>query len=420
MENLRDYLVARWTSAWVIVCLVLLAIAASANAKEGSADAAGRIVKVTSEGALLSRQVTVEGVTERGALWLGCTFFPDTDRERDVQIEETKKHWYASGKFKKSFEVPINIYDLARGDREAEFAIALWRWKVSKSECRNGSEGKPCEYCMKNGYHMEGRVCMGRGVWSFGENKVLSWKDLSQAQEDARQAEESRKKELEARQAEASRRKQEETRQAEENRKKEEARQAELRAEEQRKKAEEARQAEERRKKEEEARQAQLRAEEQRKREDAARQVEEKRKREEEARQAELRAQEQRKREEAARQAEERQKQEDERRRQQEQAEARRNQTAPVGAAVTTITPAEMRKRGITEVSNRVVVVSVTPGSPAGRAGLRPGMVIISVSGRMMSGASDFPTQGRRGDTWQVDAVGEGRKIIQFVDSDFK
>lgn len=36
--------------------------------------------------------------------------------------------------------------------------VALWRWKVSKNECHNGEGGGPCEWCKKNGYHMEGRI----------------------------------------------------------------------------------------------------------------------------------------------------------------------------------------------------------------------------------------------------------------------
>jgi hypothetical protein len=34
------------------------------------------------------------------------------------------------------------------------YIIRLWSKRVEKSECKNG----PCEWCRKNGYHLEGRL----------------------------------------------------------------------------------------------------------------------------------------------------------------------------------------------------------------------------------------------------------------------
>jgi len=35
--------------------------------------------------------------------------------------------------------------------------VCLWRYKVSAKRCEKDN-GKACEYCRKNGYHMEGQI----------------------------------------------------------------------------------------------------------------------------------------------------------------------------------------------------------------------------------------------------------------------
>ena len=91
-----------------------------------------------------------------------------------------------------------------------------------------------------------------------------------------------------------------------------------------------------------------------------------------------------------------------------------------LGAHVQTITPKEMRRKGFQAAFNIVETVRVDPGSPAARGGLRPGMVVTNVNGEMMSGASDFPSSGKRGDTFRLTVIGETGKLIQIMDHDFE
>jgi S1-C subfamily serine protease len=96
------------------------------------------------------------------------------------------------------------------------------------------------------------------------------------------------------------------------------------------------------------------------------------------------------------------------------------NGGVPLGAEVRTITPGEMRERGIVEAFSRVEVVSVERGSPSARAGLRRGMVVTNVNARMMEDASDFPSCGKPGDNFRLSLIGERAKSIQVVDSDLE
>ena len=149
------------------------------HAREGDSNADGRITGVKNG----YFEIVVEGYTEDGPLWLGCTFYPGTENERDLEPVRVR------GKFEVSFDVPTEsryggIVDRARSLVEADYAVALWGWKVDKSECRNGSGGRPCTYCRKNGFHMEGRVDMGRGTYSV-EEKGAERRDLELGQAEA-------------------------------------------------------------------------------------------------------------------------------------------------------------------------------------------------------------------------------------------
>ena len=163
-----------------LLCLSLLPL--TAFAREGDSDAVGKITQVDN-GVF---EIIVKGRTEKGPLWLGCTFYPGTKRETDLEaVSSGKKHFLASGNFAERFRVPTDMVrwaiETSRGNSEADYVVALWRWRVEKSECRKRSNGGPCEYCLKNGYHLEDRVDIGRGTWSF-ETKGTSREELRKGQ----------------------------------------------------------------------------------------------------------------------------------------------------------------------------------------------------------------------------------------------
>lgn len=62
-----------------------------------------------------------------------------------------------------------------------------------------------------------------------------------------------------------------------------------------------------------------------------------------------------------------------------------------VGAATSTLTPEEARRRGLS-VSKGALVTRVFAGSPAARAGLRPGDVIVAVGGASVDSRESFAT----------------------------
>jgi predicted metalloprotease with PDZ domain len=140
----------------------------------------------------------------------------------------------------------------------------------------------------------------------------------------------------------------------------------------------------------------------------------ERRRREQEQAERQARIEEERRRLEAGRQAEivaER------KRREQEQAE-RGSREVNIGINARTVTPREMGERRLISNCNLVEVTSVDPGSPAARAGIRPGMIIRSFGGRVPHEPSDIPDRGKTGDTFNVDVIGQSPLIIQIMDHD--
>ena len=112
--------------------------------------------------------LVVKGWTKGGgmfkkSLWLGCTFYPD--RKPIAQID--RKPVKVSGKFTEKFVGKMGV-NFKKG-MEVPYVACLWRTKVSKRKCSKKNGGKPCEYCTKNGYHMEGRVDSMRGTYSIKE-----------------------------------------------------------------------------------------------------------------------------------------------------------------------------------------------------------------------------------------------------------
>jgi hypothetical protein len=176
--------------------VVLVAFASNAIGRDGDPDARGRINYVKNG----TFEIIVEGETSGGPLWLGCTLFPGTDREQDLEAKQSNNKFlfWCSGDFKKKFDLPSigsRLYEIAtKGSSglDVPYVVALWRWKVDRSECKNGPNGGPCEWCRKNGYHLEDRVDIGRGTWSF-EEKSTDRNDLRRNQRDAERTEEESK-----------------------------------------------------------------------------------------------------------------------------------------------------------------------------------------------------------------------------------
>ena len=143
----------RWVEVTAAVLCAGVVFSASALARKGDKNATGRVTEVKDTGLFL----IVIGETEHGPLWLGCTFFPDTNREFDLGVRRVR------GRFKESFTIPVTSVPEMR----ASYVVALWRWKVDRSECHRGENGRACKYCVRNGYHLEDRIDRETGTWSI-------------------------------------------------------------------------------------------------------------------------------------------------------------------------------------------------------------------------------------------------------------
>ena len=130
--------------AWLVVGVVCLSVTTTAFAwggKDGDGDATGQITKLI----VKNPMAIVEGKTSKGKLWLAYTVRWDDGREIDYKPVEVK------GEFKKTLSFQ------ARPQSLDEVIVCLWRYKISKARCEKDN-GTACEYCKKNGFHMEGRV----------------------------------------------------------------------------------------------------------------------------------------------------------------------------------------------------------------------------------------------------------------------
>lgn len=130
---------------WVLTLIVVMLISTAVFAwggKSGDKNASGRItdLKVWAAGA------SVKGITEDGSLWLAYTVYWSDGYERDYTPIKVK------GAFSKSLTFQ------ARPQGLDEVIVCLWRYKVSKSRCAKDNGGTACQYCQKNGIHMEGRI----------------------------------------------------------------------------------------------------------------------------------------------------------------------------------------------------------------------------------------------------------------------
>lgn len=121
---------------------LLICIPASLVWAWGSQKATGSITSLT----VTNPTATVKGKTEGGSLWLAYTVRWDDGQEKD----------YKPIKVKGSFSENISFAVRPQGLKEV--IVCLWREKVSSSECAKKHNGKACQYCQKNGFHMEDRV----------------------------------------------------------------------------------------------------------------------------------------------------------------------------------------------------------------------------------------------------------------------
>lgn len=128
----------------VISMLIVMATTVTALAwggKSGDKNATGKINQMKVSGP----SVTVDGSTQKGKLWLGYTVQWKDGYEKDYSPVRVK------GKFSKT------LYFKVRPQGVEKVTVALWRYKVSEKRCKKDN-GSACQYCTKNGYHMEGRI----------------------------------------------------------------------------------------------------------------------------------------------------------------------------------------------------------------------------------------------------------------------
>jgi hypothetical protein len=114
--------------------------------KDGDSNATGQITKLT----VRNPFAIVEGATSKGKLWLAYTVKWADGTEKDYTPQKV------TGKFTERLTFQ------ARPQSLGEVTVCLWRYKVSKNRCAKDN-GKACEYCGKNGFHMEGRVARQTG-----------------------------------------------------------------------------------------------------------------------------------------------------------------------------------------------------------------------------------------------------------------
>lgn len=133
----------------LIVTIVLILIATVAalalGGKSGDRNATGHISGLTASESMCS----VKGRTENGSLWLGYTVRWKDGYELDY------KPLNVEGNFSEILTFQLRPQGLE------EVIVCLWRYKVSASQCAKDNGGQACEWCKRNGCHMEDRIdCM--------------------------------------------------------------------------------------------------------------------------------------------------------------------------------------------------------------------------------------------------------------------
>ena len=132
--------------AWVstLVALMLISTAVFAwGGKSGDGDATGEITQLK----VRNPNATVTGITRNGNLWLAYTVYWNDGTEGDYEPIRV-----GTGKFTKTIS-----WSAMHPEGLHEVIVCLWRHKVSSSRCAKDN-GEACQYCKKNGFHMEGRM----------------------------------------------------------------------------------------------------------------------------------------------------------------------------------------------------------------------------------------------------------------------
>lgn len=130
----------------VISMLIVMATTVTALAwggKSGDKNATGEITQLK----VWNPNATVTGITRKGKLWLAYTVYWNDGIEKDYKPIRVGK-----GKFTKTIS-----WSAMHPEGLDKVVVCLWRYKVSAKRCAKDN-GKMCEYCKKNGFHMEGRV----------------------------------------------------------------------------------------------------------------------------------------------------------------------------------------------------------------------------------------------------------------------
>lgn len=132
----------------VTIMLILTTVATvfAFGGKSGDKNATGEItqLKVANQ---FNPFATVTGITRDGKLWLAYTAYYNDGLEVDYDPIKV-----GDGKFTKTITYAIRPEGLDK------LTVCLWRYKVSADRCAKDNGGTACEYCRKNGFHMEGRM----------------------------------------------------------------------------------------------------------------------------------------------------------------------------------------------------------------------------------------------------------------------
>ena len=126
----------------IVLILTTVTTVFAFRGKSGDKNATGHI----SDLRVSKLMCSVNGRTENGGLWLAYTVRWKDGYELDYKPVKVK------GSFSKT------LYYKARPQGLDEVIVCLWRYKVSAKRCAKDNGGTACQYCRKNGIHMEGRV----------------------------------------------------------------------------------------------------------------------------------------------------------------------------------------------------------------------------------------------------------------------
>ena len=179
----------KYCTAVTVVLAMLMCVAVPGNT-DAKDDPAGTIYEV--EGILSRGKVTnpivfaadipivklsieVTGSVEDGDLWVACSYY-HSGEEIDLRPQKV-----GSRRGGDEREFAVRFRDELPGIERTEDGravlvplsmvvpcnVCLWRSKVSERKCAQARGGKACDYCRKNGYHMEGRVDRASGTAAF-------------------------------------------------------------------------------------------------------------------------------------------------------------------------------------------------------------------------------------------------------------